>query len=201
MAALHAAAGRPAAGGTAREPSDKITLGKAPQEAHKRRPEWFSPKDVAPFELHGDAIKRLSLLEGQAFVDTWAELDPEARRLALVPIYAQDLARCPRLLALDLVYSKLTEEGDISSSKVRLWRETVSQKSRGTKTGRGRSLWKNCVRGTLSTAGLRSAWFIFGWPVSGSSQWFRTSLGQWRRRSMAFGTAHGGCGLWWLSFL
>ena len=34
-------------------------------------------------------------------------------------------------------------------------------------------------QGALSTAGLRSAWFIFGWPVSGSSQWFRASLGQW----------------------
>ena len=111
MAVLHAAAGRPAAGGTAREPSDKITLGKAPQEAHERRPEWFSPKDMAPFELHAGAIKRLSLLEGQAFVDVWAELDPEARRLASVPVYAQDLARCPRPLALDLAYSKLTEEG------------------------------------------------------------------------------------------
>ena len=52
------------------------------------------------------------VLEGQAFVDAWAELNPEARRLASVPIYAQDLARCPRLLALDLVYSKLTEEAD-----------------------------------------------------------------------------------------
>ena len=63
MAALNAAAGRPAAGGAAREPSDKITLGTAPQEAHERQPEWFAPKDVASFERHEEAFKRLSLLE------------------------------------------------------------------------------------------------------------------------------------------
>ena len=112
MVALHAAAGRPATGGTAREPSDKIALDKAPQEAHERRPECFSPKDVVPFELHEEAIQRLSLLEGRASLDAWTELDPEARRLASVPVYAQNLSRCPRPLALDLVYSKLTEEGD-----------------------------------------------------------------------------------------
>ena len=111
MAALQAAAGR-SPGGAARDASDKLTLGKAPQEPHARRPEWFSPKDVAPFELHEAALQRLSKLEGRAFVDAWAELDPEARRLASVPVYSQDLARCPRLLALDLVYSKLTEAGD-----------------------------------------------------------------------------------------
>jgi hypothetical protein len=112
MAALQAAAGRTAADTTAREPKEKITLGKAPQVAHERRPEWFSPKDVAPFERHEEAIKNLSLLDGEEFVAAWAALDSEARRLASVPIYAQDLARCPRLLALDVVYSKLTEEAD-----------------------------------------------------------------------------------------
>ena len=112
MAALQAAAGRTAADTTAREPKEKITLGKAPQVAHERRPEWFSPKDVAPFERHEEAIKKLSLLDGEEFVAAWAALDSEARRLASVPIYAQDLARCPRLLALDVVYSKLTEEAD-----------------------------------------------------------------------------------------
>ena len=78
MAALREAAGRTAAGGAAREPYEKITLGKAPQVAHERRPEWFSPKDVAPFERHEGAFKRLSLLEGQAPKEAWAELDPEA---------------------------------------------------------------------------------------------------------------------------
>ena len=102
MAELHAVAGRQATGGTAREAADKITLGKAPQEPHARRPGWFSPKDVAPFELHEVAIQRLSQLEGQTFVEAWTELDPEARRLASVPVYSQDLARCPRLLVLDL---------------------------------------------------------------------------------------------------
>ena len=103
MAELHAAAGRQATGGTAREAADKITLGKAPQEPHARRPEWFSPKDVAPFELHEVAIQRLSQLEGQALVEAWTELDLEARRLASVVIVSsQDLARCPRLLVLDL---------------------------------------------------------------------------------------------------
>ena len=45
-------------------------------------------------------------------MEAWTELDPEARRLASVPVYSQDLARCPRLLVLDLVYSKLTEAGE-----------------------------------------------------------------------------------------
>ena len=112
MAALQAAAGRATAGAATREPTEKITLGKAPVVAHERRPEWFSPKDVAPFERHEEAIKQLSLLEGEEFVAAWAELDAEARRLASIPVYAQDLARCPRLLALDIVYSKLTEEAD-----------------------------------------------------------------------------------------
>ena len=112
MAALQAAAGRATAGAATREPTEKITLGKAPVVAHERRPEWFSPKDVAPFERHEEAIKQLSLLEGEEFVAAWAELDSEARRLASIPVYAQDLARCPRLLALDVVYSKLTEEAD-----------------------------------------------------------------------------------------
>ena len=132
IAALRAAARRPAAGGAAREPSDKITLGKAPQEAHERRSEWFSPKDVAPFERHEGAFKRLSLLEGQAFVEAWVELDPEARRLASVPVYAQDLARCPRLLPLDLVYSRLTEEADnilIKGTSLVGGRESEEQRS------------------------------------------------------------------------
>ena len=42
MAALQAATGR-STSGTTRDTSDKITLGKAPQEHHARRPEWFSP--------------------------------------------------------------------------------------------------------------------------------------------------------------
>ena len=132
MAALQAAAGRTAAGAAAREPAEKITLGKAPQVAHERRPEWFSPKDVAPFERHEEAFKRLSLLEGEEFVAAWAALDPEARRLASVPIYAQDLARCPRLLALDVVYGKLTEEADnilIKGTSLEGDRESEEQRS------------------------------------------------------------------------
>ena len=201
MAALHAAAGRPAAGGAAREPSEKITLGKAPQVAHERRPEWFSPKDVAPFERHEEAFKRLSLLEGQAFKEAWVELDPEARRLASVPVYAQDLARCPRLLALDLVYSRLTEEADnilIKGTSLAGDRESEEQRSEDRER---RADLAKLQKGTSSKPGLRSAWFILGWRASGSSQWFRTSLGQWHRRSMAFGTTHGGRGRWWLSFL
>ena len=198
MAALHAAAGRPATGGTAREPSDKITLGKALQEAHERRPEWFSPKDVAPFELYEDAIKRLSLLEGHAFLDAWTELDPEARHLASVPVYAQDLARCPRLLSLDLVYSKLTEEGgNILIKGTSLEEDCESGEQRNEDRARRGDVAKlrkgNVIEGgpQICVVHLRLASF---W-VFAPSQWFRTSLGRWRRRSTAFGTAHGGRGL------
>ena len=114
------------------DPSGKITLGKAPQVAHELRPEWFSPKDVAPFERHEEAFIRLSLLEGEASKEAWVELDPEARRLASVPVYAQDLARCPRLLALDLVYGRLAEVADsilIKGTSLAGDRESPEQRS------------------------------------------------------------------------
>ena len=132
MEALQAAAGRSAAGGAAREPSEKLTLGRAPNVAHELRPEWFSPKDVAPFERHEEAFIRLSLLEGEAFKEAWVELDPEARCLASVPVYAQDLARCPRLLALDLVYGRLAEVADsilIKGTSLAGDRESPEQRS------------------------------------------------------------------------
>ena len=132
MEALQAAAGRSASGGAAREPSEKITLGKAPSVAHELRPEWFSPKDVEPFERHEEAFKRLSLLKGEAFKEAWVELDPEARCLASVPVYAQDLARCPRLLALDLVYGRLAEVADsilIKGTSLAGDRESPEQRS------------------------------------------------------------------------
>ena len=133
LAALQAVTARQTTAASARDASDKITLGKAPQETSRmRRPDWFAPKDVAPFEQHEEAIKRLSLLEGEEFLLAWAELDPEARRLASVPVHSLDLARCPRLLALDLVYSKLTEAGDnllIEGTSLAGDRETEDQRN------------------------------------------------------------------------
>ena len=101
-----AAAGSPAASTT-----DKIILGKAPDERGVRRPEHFAAIDVAPFERHEAAIGRLSILTGEAFEAGFAALDDEARRLCAIPVHHLDLARNTRLLPLSLVYDAATVAG------------------------------------------------------------------------------------------
>ena len=102
-----AAAGPPAAHTT-----DKIILGKAPDERGVRRPEHFVAIDVAPFERHEAAIGRLSSLTGEAFGAGFAALDDEARHLCAIPVHHLDLARNTRLLSLSLVYEAATLAGD-----------------------------------------------------------------------------------------
>ena len=102
-----AAAGSPAASTT-----DKIILGKAPDERGVRRPEHFAAIDVAPFERHEAEIGRLSTLTGEAFEAGFAALDDEARHLCAIPVHHLDLARNTRLLPLSLVYDAATVAGD-----------------------------------------------------------------------------------------
>ena len=102
-----AAAGMPAASTT-----DKIILGKAPDERGVRRPEYFAAIDVAPFERHEAEIGRLSAMTGEAFEAGFAALADEARHLCAIPVHHLDLARNTRLLPLSLVYDAATVAGD-----------------------------------------------------------------------------------------
>ena len=99
-------------GAAAAHSTDKIILGKAPDERGMRRPEHFSAIDIAPFERHEAAIVRLSSLAGKAFEGGFAALDDETRHLCAIPVHHLDLARNTRLLSLSLVYDAATVAGD-----------------------------------------------------------------------------------------
>ena len=101
-----------AAGSPTTAASDRIILGKAPDERGMRRPDHFSPIDIGPFERHEAEIGRLSLLTGKAFEDGFAALSDEARHLCAIPVHHSDLARNTRLLSLSLVYDSATVAGD-----------------------------------------------------------------------------------------
>ena len=111
-AALERFGAAAAAGSPAAHTTDKIILGKAPDERGSRRPEHFAAIDIAPFERHEAAIVRLSSLTGEDFAAAFAALDDEARHLCAIPVHHLDLARNTRLLPLSLVYDAATVAGD-----------------------------------------------------------------------------------------
>ena len=68
-AALERFGAMAAAWSAAAHSTDKIILGKAPDERGMHRLEHFSRINVGPFERHETAIVRLSALSGKAFKD------------------------------------------------------------------------------------------------------------------------------------